>query len=508
MNRIHLYGLSLALALCGLTLFIYKAFYLHFPLSPDLTSSAWTIETSISFTARNEPVKVELFIPKNTARVAVMDENFISRGFGLTNETDETNRKAIWSIRKASGDHTLYYRATLRKLGSKKKLVTNKSPIIDAVPFEGPEHLAAKALIEEIRARSADTLSLCTELFKQLNRPRYEQHVALLLGKKSSPLKKSQLAVRVLAQADIPARIAHGVRLVDSARQASVMHWVEIYDQKSWLAFDTQTGLQLNEDEYVTWWRGDQGIYNVMGATRVQVKIALSENQEEAINTAIAESQATLPAIFQVSLFNLPLESQSVYRVLLLVPIGALLMVILRNLVGITTFGTFMPILVALAFRETGLLWGLTLFITVVSIGLLIRFYLEQLKLLLVPRLAAVLTIVILLMVTLSFITHKADIARGLSVALFPMVILTMTIERMSIVWEERGALYALKQGIGSLTVASLTYLVMSLDFLSYLIFVFPELLLVILALILVLGRYTGYRLLELTRFRAFAEGA
>ncbi len=508
MSRIHLYGLALTLAVSGLALFIYKAFYLHFPLSPDLTSNAWTIETSISFTAKNEPVKVELFIPKNATRIAVMDENFISRGFGLTNETDETNRKAVWSIRKASGDHTLYYRAVLRKVGSKKKLITNKVPIVDALAFEGPDLLAAKALIEEIRARSADTPSMSAELFRQLNKARAEQHVALLLGKKSSILKKSQLAVRILAQADIPARIAHGVRLVDNARQASIAHWVEVFDQKSWLAFDTQTGLQLVDEEFVTWWRGDYPIYALSGAARGQVKIAISENQEEAINTAIAESQATLPALFQISLFNLPLESQSVYRVLLLVPIGALLMVILRNLIGITTFGTFMPILVALAFRETGLLWGLTLFITVVSIGLLIRFYLEQLKLLLVPRLAAVLTIVILLMVALSFITHKADIARGLSVALFPMVILTMTIERMSIVWEERGAFYAMKQSLGSLTVASLTYLVLTLDFLSYVIFVFPELLLVVLSLILVLGRYTGYRLLELTRFRAFAEGA
>jgi hypothetical protein len=41
---------------------------------------------------------------------------------------------------------------------------------------------------------------------------------------------------------------------------------------------------------------------------------------------------------------------------------------------------------------------------------------------------------------------------------------------------------------------------------LTHLIFVFPELLLVILALALLLGRYTGYRLTELWRFRDLAE--
>ncbi len=508
MNRFHLYSLAFVLAAVGFGLFFYKVFVLHFPVSPDLTTRAWTVETNISFTALNEPVKVELFIPKNTPRIAVMDENFISRGFGLTNEIDERNRKAVWSIRKASGPHTLYYRTTIRKLDSKKKLVATKVPLVDAQAYEGAELLAAKAFLEEIQARSADQPSLIAELFRHLNKSKPEQHVALLLGKRANILKKVQIAVRVLGVAGIPARVVHGVRLTDQVRQAEIVRWIEVFDQKSWNDYDPLTGTEFDDEEYVAWWRGDSPMQHLSGASYPKVRISITSNEEEAINTAIAESQATLPALLRISLFNLPLESQTVFKVLLLVPIGALLMVILRNLVGLSTFGTFMPILVALAFRETGLWWGLTLFIVVVALGLLVRFYLEHLKLLLVPRLAAVLTVVILLMAALSLITHKADITRGISIALFPMVILTMTIERMSIVWEERGPFFAIKQGIGSLIVASLTYLVITLNFLSYLIFVFPELLLVVLAIILMLGRYTGYRLLELTRFRAFAEGA
>jgi len=43
----------------------------------------------------------------------------------------------------------------------------------------------------------------------------------------------------------------------------------------------------------------------------------------------------------------------------------------------------------------------------------------------------------------------------------------------------------------------------MGLGWLEHLIFTFPELLLVVLALVLLAGRYTGYRLLELSRFKA-----
>ncbi len=106
----------------------------------------------------------------------------------------------------------------------------------------------------------------------------------------------------------------------------------------------------------------------------------------------------------------------------------------------------------------------------------------------------------------ISVISHKLGLERGLSVALFPMVILTMTIERMSIVWEERGAAEAIQEGLGSLATAVLAYLVMTNDYVTHMVFVFPELLLVLLGGTLLLGRYSGYRLLELRRFKVLAD--
>ena len=106
-------------------------------------------------------------------------------------------------------------------------------------------------------------------------------------------------------------------------------------------------------------------------------------------------------------------------------------------------------------------------------------------------------------MLGISILSHQLGLARGLSVSLFPMVILTMTVERMSVVWDERGASDSLKQGFGSLVVAALCFVVMSNPYGEHLFFTFPELLLVLLALVLLLGRYSGYRLLELPRFKA-----
>jgi hypothetical protein len=158
-----------------------------------------------------------------------------------------------------------------------------------------------------------------------------------------------------------------------------------------------------------------------------------------------------------------------------------------------------------MAFRETRLLWGLLLFSAVVFIGMSVRFYLEHLKLLLVPRLAAIVIVVIGVMALLSTVSFKLGFFGGLSVALFPIVILSMTIERMTVVWDERGPRESLTQAAGSLTVAVFCYLVMNAAIVEHLSFVFPELLLLVLAGTLLLGRYTGYRLTELSRFKVLA---
>ena len=119
-----------------------------------------------------------------------------------------------------------------------------------------------------------------------------------------------------------------------------------------------------------------------------------------------------------------------------------------------------------------------------------------------VPRLAAVLIVVLMIMSLLSVLSYRMGLELGLTLSLFPMVVMAMMIERMSIVWEEFGATEALQQGAGSLFGASVGYLFMSNPYVEHLIFVFPELLLVLLAMVLLLGRYTGYRISELYRFR------
>jgi hypothetical protein len=90
-----------------------------------------------------------------------------------------------------------------------------------------------------------------------------------------------------------------------------------------------------------------------------------------------------------------------------------------------------------------------------------------------------------------------------MTVSFFPIIIIAWTIERMSILWEDEGPWEVLVQVSGSLIVAVLAYLMMKSQEIQHLSFHFPEINLVVVALIMLMGNYTGYKLLELRRFRA-----
>lgn len=507
MNKRFVVLLAAGLAGLGLGVFFYKVVGLGFPVTRDANVDVWTVEARISFQGGAGSVKVSLELPTLTPGFTILadEENFISPGFGFATRYTASGREAQWAVRRAEGRQTIYYRASV--YSDPAALEQDTTPTLPPVPeLDEMYETAMQVLVTEVRAHSADAATFTAELLRRLNDPSPDQSVALFLSQVSTATERAQAATTLLAGNRIPSRVVRGIFLQDQQRDAVPVPWLEIHDGDRWLYFNPATGEQGRPENFLFWWRGSQPLVHVEGGTNTDVRLAVQRNVTSAMTIAEARADKARSALVNFSPLALPIETQAVYSVLLLVPIGTLLIVLFRNVIGLQSFGTFMPVLIALAFRETRLLSGLLLFTLLVGLGLTIRFYLERLRLLLVPRLASVLIMVVLLMLGISMMSTAMEMEFGLSIALFPMVILTMVIERMSVVWEERGASEALQQGVGSLLMASLCYLVMGLDAVEHLTFVFPELLLVVLAITLLLGRYTGYRLTELFRFKTLAN--
>jgi len=74
------------------------------------------MESQIQFEAEGGPVKAQLFIPTRTEPYQVVDQSFVSPGYGVTTELQRgRGMHAVYSIQDAKGPQTLYYRAVVQR---------------------------------------------------------------------------------------------------------------------------------------------------------------------------------------------------------------------------------------------------------------------------------------------------------------------------------------------------------------------------------------------------------
>ena len=510
MKERRVFVAALLLVLIGGSMFLYKHRTLGLPVVPDAESTIWTVEARATFQARDKPVRMRLRIPAETPGFEILDEDFISASYGFSTIEDLPARFSEWTVRRAKGRQTVYYRITV---------LPDDSPRTHTDPHPGYPRRdkqselvdsAVEALLEQVRKESADIETFAVNLVQRVNAGANAKDgaVEILNDGTVTPIDRAQQVVDLLAGARIPSRIVVGPMLRDGVRDAELVPFVEVHNDRQWIPIDPTTGKRGFPAGFLPWATSADGLMELEGAGSGEVSFAITRSDRAAVDIAKRRAEGHEPFLYEASLLALPVQVQNVYRILLMVPVGAFVVVVLRTLVGVTTFGTFMPVLIALAFRETDLAIGVAFFVLILSIGLGLRFALNRLHLLLVPRLTAVLILVVLSMLGISVFSFQLGVDRGISVALFPIVILAMVIERMSVIWDELGAREALLQGVGSLFVAIVAYFVVTNELLGHLLFVFPELLLILLALTLLAGRFTGYRLSEYWRFRSLlAEG-
>ncbi|NIR60042.1 MAG: hypothetical protein GWO02_11225, partial [Gammaproteobacteria bacterium] len=345
---------------------------------------------------------------------------------------------------------------------------------------ETPFIFALDALIEAAREGSASEEGFVAELINSLANSDDDRVIALAAGGPEGVEEPARRLALVLNAAGVPARRVSGLVLSEgrtAAGGASELRlWVDVWFRGGWRSIDPDTGDELDARHLLPLTTGERPVIETAGVSGVSASYTLAPRPEDAATEALRRSDEAAPLVAALSLLSLPQDTQYVFRVLMLIPVGAVLIAFLRQVVGLTTFGTFMPVLIALAFRETSLWTGVVLFTGIVMIGLGLRAYFNGLQLLIVPRLAAVLSIVAMLMAVLALLGGAFKITLGFGISLFPLVIITMTIERMSLVWDEFGAREALMRGAGSLVAAVLSYVMMSNDYVEHMAFMFPEL--------------------------------
>ncbi|MBB1485080.1 inactive transglutaminase family protein [Oceanospirillum sediminis] len=500
-RRVPFYLLTLILLAAGIALSIYRHDVYSVPWTPGETREQWVVEARIKFIAKGDPVSVVMQAPDTQPGFTLIDESAASQGYGFTRIEQQGQRLAQWSVREAQDHQLIYYKARFLVDPGAQVPVTPPLQAVTPHIFEHQRQTAAVALLEEASRRSADTVTLVRALVTQFN-DEGNQNAALLLNS----LNREDALVSLLSMKGIAARVVPALKLKDGRRRQPVLPMVEIWQEqeRQWLLFDPVSGRAGPDERLLIWGQSYQSLLDVVGGRDSDISFSMLAQDIPARQATWEKVQAE--DLLNFSIHSLPVEEQAMFKTIMLIPVGALIVVFLRILVGIKTSGTFMPVLIAVAFVQTQLVTGIVGFILIVSTGLLIRSYLSHLNLLLVARISAVIITVILMISVMAVIAFRVGLVEGLSITFFPMIILSWTIERMSVLWEEDGAKEVLVQGGGSLVTAVLVYGAMTDELVRHLTFNFVGLQLVILALILLLGNYTGYRLTELRRFRPLTE--
>ena len=510
-------------------------------------------------------IEGELLAPKNASVTTVLppdfrrqhtiDETFTSRELTHQIHTakDGGQRKAVWlprlgpkrpqgfrltySFRCITGmhrptpgmiqrNHTLDAAPTVPGEGhANRRSREERSRDLRPAPQIESEHAEIAELANTLTADAKDDRGRVRALFRSvagLDDGEASDALECLHEKAGSALGKAHLLVALCRNQNIPARLVSGLILTEGP--APLHYWAEAWVENYWLPMDPTEnliGASRFPDHYLVLELGDQPI-GAEGARLRHTKFTVTD-LHDSLSAEGAPPPTTARRIWRkMSLSNLRPEEQAWVKFLLLLPVAALVVSIFRTVVGITTFGTFGPALLGLVCRDVSdFPWALGIFIGIMLTGWLIRRVLDRYHLLMVPRISILLTcIVILLVVALMLLGPEAAITHGY-VALLPLIILTHMIERFWTVETEDGTAASFRTLLGTVVVAVAVTFVVNFDLplngvmrllgrppavrpepVRTTMFRYPEALGLFLAAQFLIGRYTGYRLTELFRFR------
>jgi len=490
-----------------------------------LADSLWRLTYEVSFEAepqvgeQEESAMIQLGRPYPMPFIEIIEEDPDDSNPSLKLERWESNSSGNREFRyttRHAGKYNLSAEFKLRlragKAWEKRATLESLSRYREGLYTRSDNDFPAKhASVGKVLQGMADTgltkseklqwiYDYCLKDLQPATEPDEGDEVLWALETRTSPLGRAKVFV-TLCRA-IEARLVVGFELRHSDKPTPHV-WAEVHRDNRWIPFDPVYGFAREmPDGFLPIRRGGdsiirpidnkKGIKNVVPNYRIQ---RLPPEPE-----VLKAEARQFSDVFDLT--RLPLNLHGTLSLTLLLPLGALITAVFRNLVGLRTLGTFAPALLAMSFIYAAWGTGLVMLTVVIIAGLVGRSLLEKLHLLMVPRLSIVLTIIILCVVFAVSLLNYWWPGQTAQSVLIPLVILTILIERFYVTSEEDSTSYAVQLVLGTVVVAAFCYLLLRWDYVGQLVLVYPEIHFFTIAAFIVIGRYSGYRLTELWRFR------
>lgn len=207
---------------------------------------------------------------------------------------------------------------------------------------------------------------------------------------------------------------------------------------------------------------------------------------------ALAESLARA-----VSFRNLPAPVTAQLRLVLLVPLGAVVVVLFRLTLGVRVLGPFRPILIAIALNLTGIGAGLVFLVLVMGSIVLIRPLVRGAGLPYFARVAVLVSTVAVLVAGTVLAGHWLRADAFLQVAFFPIVVLCLVAESFARTLHREGAPSAIWRAATTIAAAITITGVAAVPTLLDGLLAFPELALLSVAATVWIARRLDFRVLS-----------
>ena len=497
-------------------------FAFHFKSLEDFTAKliptqVYTFNLSMTYQSDDSDINIRTYVPEENGRQRILSEQIINNGLDFLVVNDPSGKKANWSGQSSSQQLAFRYALSLQAIKyqlSPDLIIPDNysselSPYLKetgAIQVNHPEVLTLWKLI-----RPKDNKNLL-DVLNAIYRHTYQEikgapfkgvtdAVTALRLKTASCNGKSRLFIALARLNNIPARLVGGVILNGVSKKTS-HQWLEIYAQNQWIPFGPTNGnfaeLPAN---YLELYRGDQNLFR--HTVDINFDYEFSSSQRLVAPAVYNHQDSTLDNNIDITglLLSMGLEPKTI-GLFLLFPICTLLITFLRNLIGIKTFGIFLPMLIAAACVFIGYLKGVGGFAFILLTSFIAYHFLDKLKLLKVPRLAAIITInTIIFVLGLLFVGASNRLEFGV-LSLFPVIIISFIAEKIHRITEEKDWQELFKRIFGTLLSITGCYLLLASFMLQGMFSYYPESFLLVLAGQIYVGRWTGIRISEMFRFR------
>lgn len=188
---------------------------------------------------------------------------------------------------------------------------------------------------------------------------------------------------------------------------------------------------------------------------------------------------------------------------ILLFPVITAVISVSRHVIGMKGFGIYTPAVLSVAFLSTGIMNGILLFLVTLAASTIMKKVLKGFQLQYLPRTAMLLWGVSVFMVLALILISFFPFSSVLTIRIFPLLIIMLLTENFLESQLSGSQSEAQQLTIETLIIAILCSVLIGLQPVQEFVLLRPELTLISVAVLnLIVGRYTGLRLLEWLRFR------